>query len=196
MSGGREHEFTLALQGAFDELTDEMANRLYEAGCDDALVSTTGGRAFLDFTREAPAMKDAIVSAIQNVRLAGYEVDRIATCELVTKADIARRLGRSRQRVTQWTSGESGHKGFPPPACQITDGHSLWRWCEVAHWAYENSLVKKEVWQAAEDIDLVNSILTYCNRSKASGEEFTQIVELLYGGGGCKACAERADGQP
>jgi len=181
MNQNRVHEFTLTLQGDFEDLTEEMLDRLFEAGCDDATVSMTGGRVFLDFDREAASMKDALVDAIRDVRAAGLEVDRVATSELVTKAEIARRLGRSRQRASQWTAEEGSRHDFPAPACRAAEGQSLWRWTEVAHWAYENDLADAEVWQAAEDVDLIDSILAYRNRSRASDETFRRLVASICG---------------
>lgn len=189
MSGDREHEFTLALGGEHGELTDEMLDRFFEAGCDDALVSISAGRLFVDFARPGANMKDALVKAIRDVRAAGFEVDRIATCELVTKAEIARRLGRTRQRVGQWVADEGGFSAFPPPACPIIDGHSLWRWCEVAQWAYENNLAKRTAWEQAQDVELINSILNYCSRKQGAPVEFEGLVEALCGSAACPSCS-------
>ncbi len=50
---------------------------LFEAGCDDATVSSQGGRISLDFDRSAPSMRDAVVSAIADVHKAGMKVARV-----------------------------------------------------------------------------------------------------------------------
>jgi len=157
----REHEFTLALRGDWDDLTDEMADRLYEAGCDDGTVGMRGGRITITFAREAPTMLDALTSAIRDVRKAGFEVDRIAECELISQADIARRTGRVRQQIGQWASGSRPPKGFPPPACYSASDSPLWRWAEVAHWLYVNDLAGKELWDDAEAIATVDAALHY-----------------------------------
>src|SRR5438445_12283161 len=62
----KEHDFTLVLSGIAD-LTPEVQDALFEAGCDDATLSMCCGRPFLTFTRTAPTLKDAILSAISDV---------------------------------------------------------------------------------------------------------------------------------
>ena len=65
-----KHEFALVLDGIPD-LTPEILDRLYEAGCDDALVSRAGGVVSMDFARTAPTSWDAIIGAIRDVRRSG-----------------------------------------------------------------------------------------------------------------------------
>jgi hypothetical protein len=69
------HSFTLVID--VDDLTDEVANRLCEAGCDDATVSRSGGETKLAFDREEISFAVAMLSAIRNVNQAGYRVVRI-----------------------------------------------------------------------------------------------------------------------
>src|SRR5437660_5119090 len=105
-----KHEFTLILHG-FSELTDDVEDRLFEAGCDDALLGVLDGTPFLDFTREASSLKDAILSAIRDVAKAGFEVVRIEPDDLVSAAEIARRAGRSRESIRQLRTAERGPGG-------------------------------------------------------------------------------------
>ena len=72
----RTHAFTLILAGA-SELTEEMAEALFEAGCDDATPSSRDGVVSVAFDREAGSLGDAIGSAIEAVRGAGYRVARV-----------------------------------------------------------------------------------------------------------------------
>src|SRR5487761_1677044 len=112
-----EHDFTLVLTGV-RELTREVLDALYEAGCDDATIASRSGRIVATFSRTAPSLKDAILSALQCVRKAniGADVLRVDYCNLVTQADIARKIERSRQLVHQYWTGARGPGGFPPPA--------------------------------------------------------------------------------
>jgi hypothetical protein len=71
-----KYEFTLILKGAC-ELTEDMADQLYEAGCDDGTPGTCNGVGSIDFHREADSLESAIRSAIANVKTAGYEVERV-----------------------------------------------------------------------------------------------------------------------
>jgi hypothetical protein len=72
----RVYDFTLILSGEH-EFTPELADALYEAGCDDASVRSEEPTVYLDFHREAGSRGDAIGSAVKNVEAAGYTVARI-----------------------------------------------------------------------------------------------------------------------
>lgn len=51
-----EYDFTLVLAG-ITELTPEIADRLLEAGCDDATIAMRSGRPFITFSRRAPPLR-------------------------------------------------------------------------------------------------------------------------------------------
>lgn len=73
--GGRakleaEHEFTVILDGISD-LTPEIMNALFEAGCDDATISRQDGVIAMDFDRAGPSRNAAILSAVADIRKAG-----------------------------------------------------------------------------------------------------------------------------
>jgi hypothetical protein len=72
----RVYDFTFTISGV-DELTVEVADALYEAGCDDASPHSEGPTVYLDFHREAESLGDAIGSAVKNVERAGYAVARV-----------------------------------------------------------------------------------------------------------------------
>ncbi len=69
----RVFDFTLILDTP-GEFTVEMADRLYEAGCDDATFGTINGTHFGRFHREAGCLGDAIGSAVKDVERAGLKV--------------------------------------------------------------------------------------------------------------------------
>jgi hypothetical protein len=70
------YDFTLILSGP-TELTEELADKLFAAGCDDSTPSSSGGIVSVDFGREATDLESAIRSAIANVSSAGYVVARV-----------------------------------------------------------------------------------------------------------------------
>jgi hypothetical protein len=73
----RVHDFTCTLAGV-TELTVEVADVLYEAGCDDASPHSAGLTVYLTFHREADSLGDAIGSAVKDVERAGYKVSHVA----------------------------------------------------------------------------------------------------------------------
>jgi hypothetical protein len=72
-----KYDFTLILTESL-ELTDDIADALFAAGCDDGTPGTCQGVFSIDFHREAGSLEEAIRSAIADVRAAGYEVARVA----------------------------------------------------------------------------------------------------------------------
>lgn len=70
------YDFTLIFSGPA-ELTDDLAEKLFAAGCDDATPSSSAGTVSVDFSREATDLESAIRSAIANVSAAGCVVERV-----------------------------------------------------------------------------------------------------------------------
>ncbi|MEQ8209525.1 MAG: hypothetical protein RH917_06810 [Lacipirellulaceae bacterium] len=71
-----KYEFSLVLSGAV-ELTEELADALFAAGCDDGTPGTSNGIFSIDFHREAESLESAIQSAIMNVKSTGHRVDHV-----------------------------------------------------------------------------------------------------------------------
>ena len=71
-----KYEFALIFKGQL-ELTEEIADELFEAGCDDGTLGTCNGVFSIDFHREGDSLEAAIRSAIADVKSAGYEVKRV-----------------------------------------------------------------------------------------------------------------------
>ncbi|HEX7376396.1 MAG TPA: hypothetical protein VF278_04755 [Pirellulales bacterium] len=65
------YSFTVILDGLVD-ITQDLEDRLYEAGCDDALLSCTNGVVYLEFDREAESLAEAIGSAVRDITAAGF----------------------------------------------------------------------------------------------------------------------------
>jgi hypothetical protein len=173
----REFDFALVLTGV-NELSDEILNALFEAGCDDATVSLQYGQLYLEFTRESSSIPEAILSAIQDVRKAkiGADVLRIDQCDLVTPAEIARRMKRSRQLVHQYMAGIRGPGGFPPPECYLSESKPLWSWCPVSFWLHENDLIHPESYEEAEVISTINMTLQRSQQFKRN-PDLVRLIE-------------------
>lgn len=173
-----EFDFTLVISGlSADEGNAE--NKLFDAGCSDATLSFRSGRPFLTFSRESSSLKAAIISAINDVRKAGFDVLRVDICDLVSQADIARRIGRSRQNINQYIIGDRGPGGFPPPACNITDDHPLWYWCEVAHWLYANDMIGEEDLHEAVDVAVINVVLELQYHRQLTPEVLREVMSAV-----------------
>jgi hypothetical protein len=126
-----EHNFTIVLSGDVDGHIDE----LYEAGLDDATIGETNGIPYAEFDREAPTRVQAIMSALNDIRKVEdvYAV-RIEPEELVTAAEIAERIGKSREAIRLLASGQRGRGDFPQPVSHLRFRSPLWRLPDVLAW--------------------------------------------------------------
>lgn len=156
----REYDFALVVDGV-NELTQRVEDALFEAGCDDATLSIQYGLLYMEFSRTAESLKDAILGAIRDVYKAdiGARVLRVDECNLVTASEIARRMDRSRQQVHQYITGQRGPGGFPPPECYLVDHKPLWAWCAVSYWLVQNNLLRPEESWNAEVVSAINNAL-------------------------------------
>ena len=173
----REYDFALVIAGIAD-LNDDVMNKLFNAGCGDATFSVRYGLVFAEFSREAESYSQALLTAISDVRAAGVgaEVLRVNPCDLVTPADIARRINRSRELVSQYISGDRGPGKFPPPECFLADDKPLWMWCAVSHWLLENSLIRPEEYYEAQFAWVVNDWLS-SQRTRCQNPDLVSQIE-------------------
>lgn len=132
---GAQHSFTLIVEGPIDD--DRILDALFDAGCDDVTFGSVDGVGFADFRREARSFLYALRSAIEAIEsIPSLRVARIEPEDLVTMAEIARRLGRSREGVRLLILGDRGPGGFPPPVSRVRTRSQLWRWSDVAAWSH------------------------------------------------------------
>lgn len=69
-----QHEFDLILSDV-DDLTPDVMDALFLAGCADATPCRAGGRTYLAFDREGSTRFEAIESAIRDVKRAGFRAE-------------------------------------------------------------------------------------------------------------------------
>lgn len=176
----KTHTFTLVLSG-IAEIDAEVEDRLFEAGCDDALLSTRDGVPFLDFDRDSESLLVAITGAISDVEGAGpaLRVIRVEPDELVTASEIAERTGRSRESIRLLAAGKRGRGGFPPPVRGLKSRMRLWRWAEVIAWMAEHEGgTHPEAVVHAHTIAAINGALEL---RRHAPEESDQLLRSLAG---------------
>ncbi|ATB64457.1 helix-turn-helix transcriptional regulator [Pseudomonas mosselii] len=130
-----EYEFTLKYQLHDGVDVDALIELLGEAGCDDAVVgSGQPGRLALAFAREGKTARDAMHSALENVRQVLPEARLIeASPDLVGLTDVAALVGVSRQNMRKLML--THHRTFPAP---VHDGSlSLWHLADILAWMQE-----------------------------------------------------------
>lgn len=168
----KTYGFTLILAGVWDDMTDEMVGRFLGAGCDDGSPGLCEHRVSVIFSREAETAESAILSAIRDVRAAGFEVERIAEADPMSQLDIADRMGKSKQYVHQLMTGVRGPGTFPPP---LTPGR--WSWAVVAGWLADNGLADAALAECARVAAVVNAAFV----RKEAVEESPELVATVDG---------------
>jgi hypothetical protein len=135
---------------------EAAAEMLYSGACDDALFSVSSGVYEVEFDREAPSLREAVLTAISNVDKAGIKtrVLRVIPDDLVNANTIAERSGRTRQAVRFWHLGERG-EGFPPPMA-IVGKSPVWSWVAVAQWLHLRGELEATAVESARVIAKIN----------------------------------------
>ncbi len=164
-----DYEFTLVIDG---DLTDERtAAALFEVGCDDATFGVSDGIGYGEFIREASTLAEAVMSAIHQVEsVASLRVVHLEPDDIVTMADIAERLERTRESVRLLIAGQRGPGGFPQPISHSRERSRLWRWSDVAEWLGGNEPEERE---AARFMAAVNAALELRHRLSQMADEIT-----------------------
>ncbi len=139
-----EFEFTLkfTLTAESNPNMDELVERLGAAGCNDALVGIgQTGRIALDFTREADSAKQAIFSALEEVRRAIPTAKLLeAAPDFVGLTEVAELAGVTRQNMRKLSIT---HKDTFPIA--VHEGSSaLWHLSPILQWLKERAYPIKQ----------------------------------------------------
>lgn len=131
------YEFVLKLNR---EISDDELEALYEVGLGDAGIETGPVGTMADFSREAPSLAEAIASAVRDIeKVPGLRAIGVKCDNMVTAADIATRVGVSREAVRLWATGQRGRGGFPVPLLITTGGEKVWDWQQVVPWLSEET---------------------------------------------------------
>jgi hypothetical protein len=81
----KTYQFDVLLKDV-SEITDDHADALFAAGCDDATPVCCDGVAWIHFDREASSLEEAIHTAVGQVQTCGFRVFKI---ELDADAAVA-----------------------------------------------------------------------------------------------------------
>lgn len=151
-----EYVFTLKYrlaEGASD--VDELVERLGAGGCDDSLIGLgTPGRIALEFMRDAPDARTAMVSALQDVKRAIPTARLIeASPDFVGLSDVAELVGVTRQNMRKLMVSSSS---FPMP---VHEGSAaVWHLADILSWldAKGNYSFERSILEVAKTAMLLN----------------------------------------
>ncbi len=142
-----EYEFTLKFKIPTDPV-DELIEKLAEAGCDDALIGIgTPGKIALEFIRESTSAKQAIISAIRDVKSAIPDAVLIEVGpDFVGITDVADLIGVSRQNIRKLIVNHAA--SFPTAVHEGTS--AIWHLRHVLEWFKAKGLYEKSVYSLFE----------------------------------------------
>ncbi len=70
-----KYEFSLILTAT--DVSEEQADKLFDAGCDDGSILSRDEVTMIQFDRTAPTLDEALASAIRDVEKSGFQVARV-----------------------------------------------------------------------------------------------------------------------
>lgn len=149
--------FTLKYQlSSRDHDHDEIVERLFEAGCDDATIGVgQPGRIALAFNREGPDAWSAIFSALRDMKRAVPSARLVeAGPDLVGLTDVADLAGVTRQNMRKLMLKHASD--FPLP---VHEGNpSVWHLSDVLVWLTNRGSypISAELVEIAKSIKQVN----------------------------------------
>ncbi|MFG2044427.1 hypothetical protein [Dactylosporangium sp. NPDC048998] len=167
------HVFTIVIN---QRPTEADLRKLDDKGLDDATFGVDRGLPVVEFDREAPTLAEAVASAIRDLEAADLVASRVLDEDLLTLADIADRIGQSRESVRRYVTGDRGPGGFPPPANPARDGTVFYRWSEVAPWVRRNLQI--DVPEADPALALAN-LLIQARRLAGQVAHSAALTDLL-----------------
>ena len=126
----------------------DLEDRLYEAGCDDALLCFYNQTPYLEFDREAESAEAAARSALSNIRAAGFGNLVLQESGVATLSEMAARAGLTRAALSNYATGKRGG-GFPAPMYGVGSGSALYSWPEVAGWLHRHGQLSQAQYDIA-----------------------------------------------
>ncbi|HUW78322.1 MAG TPA: helix-turn-helix domain-containing protein [Candidatus Nanopelagicaceae bacterium] len=145
----------------------EMSEAVEDRACTrfDSVITVHGEVTTITLTAEGRTCLRAAIETISSLRAAGVEPIRLID-DLVSRSEIARRMGVTPQSVGQWIRGERhAESAFPAPYI-LADG-GLWLWGEVVEALDSRGVEIEDIgYPARRDIQEIGGVLAK-NSSRA-----------------------------
>ncbi|WP_251153306.1 hypothetical protein [Cellulosimicrobium sp. Marseille-Q4280] len=131
-------KFSVVVDGI--KLSDVPTLMVMQDQLDDLVWSSINGR--VTFSSSVAEGVDVVCAASEAARRVLYALPGSnivgAERDIVSAADVAERIGVSRETVRTWARGMRGPGGFPMPVGTVgggaRGGTDIWYWCEVQAW--------------------------------------------------------------
>lgn len=158
-------EYDFALVASYAQSIDEsvllqLADAIYQAGCDDSTVMSKGNTIIIEFDREAQSYEGAVVSAIQDLnKVEGLTVKSVDAGQYVGLSDAAELSELTRSALSKFAKGDRGDGSFPSPYLRVASKTPLYDWSEIALWLEERGLVEQGIAKNARVTSHINMAL-------------------------------------
>ncbi|MBE9924414.1 hypothetical protein G8C93_00715 [Cellulosimicrobium cellulans] len=131
-------KFSVVVDGI--KLSDISVLVLIQEHLDDLVWSSMNGR--VTFSATLPEGSDVVCAASEAARRVLHAIPGVeivsADRDIVSQADIAERIGVSRETVRTWARGMRGPGKFPIPIATVgggaRGGTDIWYWADVQSW--------------------------------------------------------------
>ncbi|WP_353163854.1 XRE family transcriptional regulator [Acinetobacter guillouiae] len=143
------YHFTIVIRDARPNI-ENLEDKLFEAGCDDALICSSNSTVYLEFDREASSAAEAINSAFENIQSAGFNQLVLEENGVASLSEMAERAGLSRQALSLYALNKRGDGLFPTPIYGLSTKSPLWSWPEVATWLFKQGKLAKDQYDVAQ----------------------------------------------
>jgi transcriptional regulator with XRE-family HTH domain len=148
------YHFTVVIRDADANISD-LEDKLFEVGCDDALLCYYNDTVYLEFDRESEGAEQAIQSALTNIRSAGFTQLVVQEGGVSTLSEMAERAGLTRAALSQYARNKRGQGNFPTPMYGVASGSALYSWREVAEWLYQQGKLPQSQYEIAQVASMV-----------------------------------------
>ena len=173
------NEFDFALVATCDIQIDtdtiaQIADALFEAGCDDCTVMSRNQTLIIEFDREAESYERAVVTAIRDVHsVDGMKVLSVDAGDYVGLSDAAELSELSRSTLSKFSKGDRGDGTFPSPYLRVTGKAPLYDWSEISKWLADKGHAESELAENASVTSKINLAL------KLKNGDFEEIQILM-----------------
>jgi len=143
-------EMTFHVQAVPNALVDELIDEF------DATAGTDHtGHDFVTVVGKGRTFEDAARAAVTELQVKGLCIIRLVP-DLVTRSEIAERLGVTRQAVQHWVTG-SRRRTFPKAVNPV--GGGVWSWHDVHEWAVAQGHCDREdlAFPTSAECDVINA---------------------------------------
>lgn len=190
-----EHTFEIQVDGYDPAIRDDdlsafgnLASKLTDLGDADMALALQNGAVLVDVWRDdCETAKSALLKTIRELKSIGLNAVRIAPDDLVTSAELAKRLGRTPANITQIAKGDrrkakdSSTENFPAPIMSSGRKSQVFSYVKILKWimAGQHGLLEdiEEELRKAEAIQTANSALGLVVSAVIAEERLEELIK-------------------